>query len=490
MTLARPLAALALGLGLLAAARPAAAQGSLQCRTEPAAAVLGHPLHWTLTARDLAAPLPSFTPAQFAPDWLLTDQQGASGSTDGHSEQTATLTLYPLRSGRLSLPAAQAGSERCPAQKLDVRAAANGEASLQWRTRMAPARPYALQALRVELWAIGGGNLAWSAPQPRSAQAQIAPLADTVRTEVIDGAPQLVQVFAWRVLPLQAGEVNVDFGLLRAHAFGSLRVYAPPPLRFTARPLPQWWPADGLIGAPQLQLLSAPAKLPLGDTTAWRLRLSAPGLDRAQVLRVANRWDAALPARFGSAGVQVTRAQESSAEASDAWDITLYLRPQTAGRLQAPALRLDYFDPHTELPATTRWHPPLLTVVDARPLHLAIGLGGAAALLLLLFALRAVHCWACRTRRHRRALHAVQQATDAAALKQAWLALPPRRGQPPADTLAQWLSDSALPPPHPLHPLAERLQRHLYGVLAEPDFAALRRAVHAALATRRKTTGS
>ena len=490
MTLARPLAALALGLGLLAAARPAAAQGSLQCRTEPAAAVLGHPLHWTLTARDLAAPLPSFTPAQFAPDWLLTDQQGASGSTDGHSEQTATLTLYPLRSGRLSLPAAQAGSERCPAQKLDVRAAANGEASLQWRTRMAPARPYALQALRVELWAIGGGNLAWSAPQPRSAQAQIAPLADTVRTEVIDGAPQLVQVFAWRVLPLQAGEVNVDFGLLRAHAFGSLRVYAPPPLRFTARPLPQWWPADGLIGAPQLQLLSAPAKLPLGDTTAWRLRLSAPGLDRAQVLRVANRWDAALPARFGSAGVQVTRAQESSAEASDAWDITLYLRPQTAGRLQAPALRLDYFDPHTELPATTRWHPPLLTVVDARLLHLAIGLGGAAALLLLLFALRAVHCWACRTRRHRRALHAVQQATDAAALKQAWLALPPRRGQPPADTLAQWLSDSALPPPHPLHPLAERLQRHLYGVLAEPDFAALRRAVHAALATRRKTTGS
>ena len=490
MTLARPLAALALGLGLLAAARPAAAQGSLQCRTEPAAAVLGHPLHWTLTARDLAAPLPSFTPAQFAPDWLLTDQQGASGSTDGHSEQTATLTLYPLRSGRLSLPAAQAGSERCPAQKLDVRAAANGEASLQWRTRMAPARPYALQALRVELWAIGGGNLAWSAPQPRSAQAQIAPLADTVRTEVIDGAPQLVQVFAWRVLPLQAGEVTVDFGLLRAHAFGSLRVYAPPPLRFTARPLPQWWPADGLIGAPQLQLLSAPAKLPLGDTTAWRLRLSAPGLDRAQVLRVANRWDAALPARFGSAGVQVTRAQESSAEASDAWDITLYLRPQTAGRLQAPALRLDYFDPHTELPATTRWHPPLLTVVDARLLHLAIGLGGAAALLLLLFALRAVHCWACRTRRHRRALHAVQQATDAAALKQAWLALPPRRGLPPADTLAQWLSDSALPPPHPLHPLAERLQRHLYGVLAEPDFAALRRAVHAALATRRKTTGS
>ncbi|MDE1979235.1 MAG: hypothetical protein KGI86_07895, partial [Betaproteobacteria bacterium] len=174
MTLARPLAALALSLGLLAAARPAAAQASLQCRTEPAAVVLGHPLHWTLIARDLAAPLPSFTPAQFAPDWLLTDQQGASGSTDGHSEQTATLTLYPLRSGRLSLPAVQVGSARCPAQTLDVAAAANGEAPLQWRTRMTPARPYALQALRVELWAIDGGNLAWTTPQPRSAQAQIA----------------------------------------------------------------------------------------------------------------------------------------------------------------------------------------------------------------------------------------------------------------------------------------------------------------------------
>ncbi|CAZ87694.1 conserved exported hypothetical protein [Thiomonas arsenitoxydans] len=486
MTLARPLAALALSLSLLAAARPAAAQASLQCRTEPAVVVLGHPLHWTLTARDLAATLPSFTPAQFAPDWLLTDQQGASGSTDGHREQTATLTLYPLRSGRLSLPAVQAGGGRCPAQTLDVAAAANGEAPLQWRTRMTPARPYALQALRVELWAIGGGNLAWTTPQPRSAQAQIAPLADTVRTEVIDGVQQLVQVFAWRVLPLQAGEVAMDFGLLRAHAFGSLRVYAPPPLRFTARALPQWWPADGLIGAPQLQVLSAPAQLPLGDTTAWRLRLSAPGLDRAQVLRVANRWNAALPARFGPAGVQITRAQESSAEAGDTWDITLYLRPQNAGRLQAPALRLDYFDPRTELPATARWMPPLLTVIDARPLHLAIGLGGAAALLLLLFALRAVGCWACRSWRERRALQAVWQATDAAALKQAWLALPARRGLPRAATLAQWLSDAALPPPHPLHLLAERLQRHLYGLHAMPDFPALRRAIHAALAARRR----
>lgn len=486
MTLARALAALALGFALLAAVRPAAAQGSLQCRTEPAA-VLGHPLRWTLTARDLSTPLPSFTPEQFAPDWLLTDQQGASGSTDGRREQTATLTLYPLRSGRLPLPAVQAGGARCPEQMLQVAPAAVGETPLQWRTRMTPARPFALQALRVELWAIGGGNLAWTTPQPRSAQAQIAPLANTVRTEVIDGAPQLVQVFAWRVLPLQGGEVTMDFGLLRAHAFGSLRVYAPPPLRFSARALPQWWPADGLIGAPQLQVLSAPAQLPLGDTTAWRLRLSAPGLDRAQVLRVANRWNAALPARFGPAGVQVDRAQATAANAGDAWDITFYLRPQTAGRLQAPALRLDYFDPHTELPAATRWMPPLLTVVDARPLRLAIGLGGAAALLLLLFALRAMRCWACRIRRDRRALRAVQQATDAAALKQAWLALPPRHGLPPADTLAQWLSDAALPLPHPLLPLAERLQRHLYALHAEPDFPALRRAVHAALAARRRS---
>jgi len=125
--------------------------------------------------------------------------------------------------------------------------------------------------------------------------------------------------------------------------------------------------------------------------------------------------------------------------------------------------------------------------VDARPLHLAIGLGGAAALLLLLFAVRGARCWACRIRRHRRALHAVRQATDAAALKQAWLALPPRRGLPPADTLAQWLSDATLPPAHPLHLLAERLQRHLYAPLADPDFAALRRAVHSALASRRRS---
>lgn len=485
MRLARAFAALVLGLALLTSARCALAQTRLQCRAEPAAAVLGHPLHWTLTARDTAVPLPTFTPAQFAPDWLLTDQQGASGSVGGRSEQTATLTLYPLRSGPLPLPAVQVGSARCPAQTLNVAPAATGETPLQWRTRMEPAGPYALQPLRVELWAIGGGNLAWSAPRPRSAQAQLSPLSDTVRTEVIDGAPQLVQVFAWRVLPLQAGEVNVNFGLLRAHAFGSLRIYAPPPLRFAARALPQWWPADGLIGAPRVQVRSAPTSLPLGETTAWRLRLASPGLDRAQVLRLANRWSAALPASFGPAGVQVSRAASPSADAEDAWDIDLYLRPQTAGRLQASALRLDYFDPRSELPAATSWTPPLLTVVDPRPLHLAIGLGGAVALLALLFGLRATLCLLCRVRRERRALQAVQRAADAAALRQAWLALPPRRRLPPADTLAQWLAAASPPPENPLHTLAERLQNHLYGQRTEPDFTALRRALHAALAAKR-----
>ncbi|CUA94630.1 BatD family protein [Thiomonas bhubaneswarensis] len=477
----------ATGLLLSAFTACAAAQGTLTCRVDSATPVLGHPLTWTLTARDTAQSLPDITAASLRPDWLLTEQQGASGSdAAGHREQSAVLTLIPLRSGRLTLPEMSAGSARCPAQTVEVAPAAAGEAPLQWRTQMQPARPYALQPLRVELWVIGAGNLVWNTPPARSAQARLVPLDQTTRTEVIDGTAQLVQVFAWQVLPLQAGAVTVDFGLVRAHAFGQLRVYEPPPLQFDARALPQWWPTDGLIGAPQLEVVQASTALRLGQTGVWRLRLSSPGIDRAQVLRVANAWSAALPPAFGAAGVEAHRAGDGADGSDDAWDIDLYLRPPSAGRLQAPALRLDYFDPRTALPATAHWQPPALLVDDPRPRHLAIGLLGGAGVLGLLFGLRAAACLACRAHRRRAALRAVAQADTPEALLRAWLAV--KVSATSAPTLQAWLHEAGVPEAHALRRHAERLQRMLYLApldASQADLAALAAAVHDELRQRR-----
>ncbi|WP_079416380.1 BatD family protein [Thiomonas intermedia] len=480
----------AVGLALSAFAAWAAAQGTLQCRVDSATPVLGRPLTWTLTARDTAQPLPDFSAASLRPEWLLTEQQGASGSdAAGHREQSAALTLIALRSGRLTLPEVRAGSARCPAQSLDVAPAAAGEAPLQWRTQMRPVHPYALQPLRVELWVIGAGNLAWTTPPARSAQARLVPLDESTRTEVIDGTAQLVQVFAWQVLPLQAGAVTVDFGLVRARAFGQLRVYAPPPLQFDAWALPLWWPADGLIGAPHVQVLQASTALRLGQTGVWRLRLSSPGLDRAQALRLVNAWTAALPPAFGMAGAQVRRANDTPASDGDGWDIDLYLRPQSAGRLQAPALRLDYFDPRTELPATARWQPPAMQVDDLRMRHLALGLLGAAGVLGLLFGLRAAVCQACRRRARRAAWRAVARADTPTALLRAWLKVPTRAAAPAAATLQDWLQAADVPETHALRRHAERLQHMLYlappGNVSHSDLAALAAAVHEALRQRR-----
>ena len=478
-------AALLLSLGVVAAA--ASAQGSLQCQVDRTPAVLGHPLTWTLTARGTSQPLPTLTTAQLEPDWLLTDQQGASGTdAAGQREQTAALTLYPLRGGPLQLPEVQAGSAHCAAQTVTVAPAEAGQAPLQWRTRMHPAQPYALQPLLVELWVIGAGNLSWHTPPARSAQARLMPLAETTRNEVIDGTSQPVQVFAWQVLPLQAGAVTVDFGLVRARSFGQLRVYAPPPLQFDARALPQWWPAGGLIGAPQVQTLQSSTTLRLGETGVWRLRLSSPGLDRAQVLRLVNAWTAALPPAFGAAGAQVRRATELAASAEDAWDIDLYLRPQSAGRLQAPALRLDYFDPRTELPATAHWQPPAMQVDDPRGRHLAIGLLGAIGLLSLLFGLRATLCRNRRAQKRRAAWRAVAQAQTPAALLRAWLQVPTCT-TPTSATLQDWLEAARVPEAHALRHHAARLQQMLYaapGGAAPANVTALAVAVRQAMRQR------
>lgn len=463
----RPAGGLAQGLvaGLVLLCGAAASAQSLQCRVGPEPAVIGHPLNWTVTARDLPQTLPAFTPPQFAPDWLLQGQQGASGSdAQGHREQSSALTLYPLRAGTLSLPAVHLGTLQCPAQTVHVADAAQGEAPLQWRTRLDPAQPDRLQSVRVELQAIGGGNLVWDTPPARSAQAVLTPLANDSRTEVIDGQPQQVQVFAWSALPLQSGPVTVDFGLLRAHAFGQLRVYAPPALTFVVKALPLWWPADGLVGKPQVQTLQASRTVQLGETGVWRLRFAAAGLDRAQVLRVMQAWRAQRSGTLQIADVDVRRSAEGEGLAADAqqWDVSVFFRARHAGVFTPQPIQLDYFDAHTALPAVV-WHAlPAVTVHDPRPQRLALALGGGLALVGLLAALRAMVC--CLRRRHRlqRALMRLAAADGADALRQAWLALPPGSVQPLAPTLDAWLHAAMAQDDAELRAAAHALQTRLY----------------------------
>lgn len=447
--------ACALGLWLLAA--PVWAQ-SLQCTLAPTPAVLGHSLAWTITARDAVQPLPAFTAAQFAPDWLLQGQQGASGSdARGHREQSLRLELVPLRAGALRLPAVQLGDRVCPAQTVQVAAAAPGEAPLQWRTRLVPSQPLRLQPVRVELQVAGGGNLVWEPPQAHSAQALLEPLPGDTRRETLEGTPQLVQVFAWRALPLQAGELTVDFGLVRAHAFGALRVYAPPRLAFTVAPLPQWWPAQGLVGRPQVQIVQAPQRLALGQTGVWRLRLRAAGLDHAQLQQLAQRWRERLQARVPIAAVELRRGESADAVAP-VWDVTLFFQPRHGGLLQPPLLRLDYLDPQQLLPAALSLRLPTVEVDDPRPRRIAIATGSVLALLVLLAALRTlILCLRCR-RRLAHGLDALRAATSADALRRAWLALPVGAPQP---TLVAWLASHA-PDDATLHAAAKALQAQLY----------------------------
>ena len=478
-----------LALACAAGCTTAAAQ-SLRCSVGSQPAILGQALTWTVTGRDLAWPLPTFTPAQFAPDWLLQGQQEASGGdASGHREQSATLLLYPLRAGALALPALAVGGQQCPLQTVKVVDHAQGEAPLQWHTRFDPARPYQRQQMRVELRVIGGGNLVWATPQARSPQALLTPLAPDTRTETVDGKPQQVQVFAWSALPLKAGEIDVEFGLLRAYAFGQLRAYVPPALTFEAQALPQWWPANGLIGKPQVQTLQASPHLRLGETGVWRLRLQGAGLDRAQVLRVFDAWRAQPQPGLDIAGVEVRRDSEVPQEqglTGDAWEVSVFVHPLRAGALKPVALRLIYFDPRTALPAVVWWSPPATTVNDPRPVHLALGLGGALALLGLLFALRATICRLRRRRALRLALARLAAAHSADALRRAWLDLPPGREQRPAPTLDAWLLAAAAQDDAALRSIALALQHQLYtasGGQASKDNTTAR--AHAAVLAQR-----
>lgn len=415
----------------LACAAPICAHAAkLQCTLDPARPVVGEPVQWTLTARGLAGSPPSITQTQLAPDWLLHEQQGSSETSGGQRVQTVRSTLFALRAGELRLPAVAADGASCAGTSVTV-----APSSLVWRTRYAPGQPLRLQPVRVELRVAGASNWVWNMPDAHSGQAVLTALGTDTGTERIDGTIQPVQIFTWQVLPLQAGPLRIDFGLVRAHAFGALRVLAPPPLTVDVRALPLWWPAGGIVGRPALAVEQSPRHLRLGATAVWRLRLSGAGLDETQVRAAIDQWVGQWPAALGFATYAVRQTEDSC------WEISVFARPSAGGRRHPPALRLAYFDLATELPDALRWTPPAIAVDDPRPAHLALGVGGAAALLALLFGLRAATLRMRQRRTFALALRALEASADGAALRRAWLALPTPRGRT-ATTLTDWLDDA------------------------------------------------
>ncbi len=394
---------------------------------------LGEPL--TLSLSGHAATLDAIDLAPLQGDFEVFARTLSQSETQGILQ----LTLYPLKTGRLTIPALGGGRERSRPLAVEVTSGSSDMPAVRMRLYTEPAQPWVRQATRLTLELCDDGSLQWQRPKlPLSGQMQQRALGEEQIEIEQDGVRCTAQRYHWAVLPTQAGVIRVELPTLEASKFGRRLRLPPPVARFAAAPVPAWLPLNVPVGKPSLKAEALPETWPLQRPLAWRFTVeggySVDGLKALLALQLQPHatWRAYPP-------TVESLAPEDRNSPLTHLAVTLHALPDTSGPLAAPKLALPYFDPGSARLEQLALALPPLQVYD--PFWRKLGqtaalVAGALALLVLLQWLYREWQW---RRRRDATLLAIENAADPAelGLLLRGFSLSPR---PAAPTLGAWLS--------------------------------------------------
>jgi len=264
VTLLRCLIIFALGWTAFAQAALVATINKTQSR-------LGEPLTLRITSpTDLSAL--DLTPLNR--HFELASQTMNRGSRQGRDEYVLDVTLYPLRSGELDIPAL--ALEKARSRALRVRVV---PADVSIRAWFPPVIPIAREATVLHLEIRDDGSVSWASPIEIDAPyAVVRALPETTRDETHNGVPQKMHHHRWQILPLKEGSLTVHFGMLDAYRSAQRLRFPVENVSLGVRPAPAYLPLNLPIGRPMLRADPRPQRLIANRLQTWNLYVHAPGL--------------------------------------------------------------------------------------------------------------------------------------------------------------------------------------------------------------------
>lgn len=472
---------------------PAAA--ALRAEIDAPVVALGEPLTLTLTAPDGALDALDLTPLvrQF--------QIGGRTLNRGPGGDTLTLTLYARAAGAVELPALSAGSARSQPLRVTIRDGSDSVPRVALGWTLASARPWVNEPVRLSLAVCDDGSLQWRRPTlPVASGRLIEPRGETVADGVHDGLACTVHRFDWSLTATRPGRFVFDAPMVAATRFGQPLRFPAPDLKFEARALPPWLPADVPPVAPRVVQQPLPHTGAIGRPVRWRFAVTGGYAGQALETLIETQLRETEAYRFYS--VELTPAMPDDPDSPlTRFDVTLHVEPLRRGALELPVLVLPWYDAGTGRLESVAVRAAQMRIVDPR-LRLAGGLASLAAggLLLFLVGRHALRAWRWR-RRRRAGLDDVARATSLEALGAAVRRFSLTR-EAEAPSLGAWLrahcadgADGADGGPSEIAALVAQLERAQFAAPPEPvseaaaradaDLPALRRAFVAALARLR-----
>ena len=249
----------------------ATAHAALEVKVDKTQSQLGEPLQLQISSsQDLSA----LDLSPLSRHFELASQTLNHVSNQGREEFLLEATLYPLRSGTLSIPSLALDTQRSRA--FSVRVAPANVAIRAW---FPPAIPMAREATVLHLEIRDDGSVSWDTPiQIDAPYTAIRALPETMRDETQDGIKHKVHHFRWQILPLKEGSVTVNFGMLDAHRYAQRLRFPVGNISLRVRPTPAYLPLNLPIGRADIRTDPRPQRVIANKLQTWNMYIQAPGL--------------------------------------------------------------------------------------------------------------------------------------------------------------------------------------------------------------------
>lgn len=324
-----------------------AAHAALEVNLDKKQSQLGEPLGLQIrSTEDLSA----LDLSPITRHFELANQTMNRASRQGQDVYLLEVTLYPLRSGVLTVPRLAMGTMHSRAVEVLILPA---KVSIQaW---FPPSMPMEREATVLHLELRDDGSSSWNTPIELDAPyTAIRALPELVREEWQGDTKSVVHHFRWQILPLKAGNVTVRFGMVDAYRYAQRLRFPVGNISLKVRSAPAYLPLSLPIGQPIIRADPTPKNLIADKLQAWNMYVSAPGLS-AEGLNSLLQYSVPDGVHIYPPSVSADRL-----DTDEYLRVTLSYRVERSARI-FPAIRLPYFDMRTQRIETM--------VLPAAPLH-------------------------------------------------------------------------------------------------------------------------
>ena len=421
----------------------AVADVRLTIRADKKTMALGEPLMVELKAEDVREPLSSISLDKLKQDFnvygISSNVQTQNKKGRSISSETMTLTLYPLRTGKLQLPALSYRGKNSQELVVSVLESSQQTSRVIFKTKLDTTRLQVRQAATLTLDIYDDGSLQWTAPREIVANgAHQRRLADSQREEMVDGTRYTVHHYAWALMPLREGGMTVEFPMLDAFKFGTRLRYALTPLWIDAAPVPAYLPVHVPVGAPVVSVDPFPHEIALERPVNWTFSVQGYGVSAEGVGKLLSAIRSSESLRFYPPMISAADNARPTT-AIQTLLVTVPFVPLRTGMMQLPEINLPYYDPASGrveavviAGARIEVFNPLWQTVQQVAAGLLLLLGAAGLGYWLLKAFR-------RALKRRKSLLAISSATSADELQRALLKFDRATAVVQCLTLQQWL---------------------------------------------------